>query len=119
MSSPTGGDAQILDDDFTLRKYNLERHRPLLLLQNLLISSEQHQNSFLTIAACCLFESMSSDITINQSPSVECGTVTILSLSSGSRSGSSILARAHSFRISKRVPEQRGPATRKYIQCRT
>jgi hypothetical protein len=57
MSNPTGGDAQILDNDFTLRNYNLERHKVLLLLQNLLISSKQHQ-TFLSNYCCLLLVSI-------------------------------------------------------------
>jgi hypothetical protein len=52
MSNPTGGDAQILDDDFTHRNYNLERHRLLILPQNFVISSKQHQSSLSNY--CCL-----------------------------------------------------------------
>jgi len=52
MSNPTVGNEQIIDDDLTLRNYNLERHRLLIFLQNLLISSKQHQRSLSNY--CCL-----------------------------------------------------------------
>ena len=87
-SKNTGGDERVWKWLTEIKSWTVARQKTFLLLQNLLIARKYPHNSLLLSAACCLFESMSSNTlipaSINPVTSVNFDTVEAFFLGSGS-----------------------------------
>jgi len=101
VSSNTGGNARVPEDDLKKLSTEVWRYRPLLLLQNLLTLSKYPHNSL--SSCCCLLlvpfivlRHPDASLSVSSSHSANFQTVMVLSLGSGSGSSAS---RAFSLRI--------------------